>query len=39
MQLSQSKAESMLARCAELEAEAERQEAAVRQRVTEVLAG
>ena len=34
-----SKAESMLARCAELEAEAERQEAAVRQRVTEVLAG
>jgi len=34
-----SKAESMLARCAALEAEAERQEAAVRQRVTEVLAG
>ena len=34
-----SKADAMLARCAELEAEAERQEAAVRQRVAEVLAG
>ena len=33
------KAEAMLARCAELEAEAERQEKAVRDRVSAVLAG